>query len=366
MIRRMGTRFHVYGMVGPKRERRKTFLGSCESRREAESVERRHLVTEEQIAAGELAPNLDLKRTVRSAVSDWLESLKGKSRSWDIYDHRMKRYILPVIGDVVLARVNSSHLMRWRDGLSKQVAAATVNTTIGTLSSAFEFCVSMQWLEKNPCHGLKRLEQPETKFEWIQTREQITRLLAACSASIQPIIAIIVGTGMRLDEVLHLEWSDIDLEHRLIHVHRGRKGTVKSGKVRRVPVFDNILSVLRDLRLRRGDNVLVFPGELVPETKKRKARSKPGVFKPYKVAVVKAGLPRQLRIHDLRHTFASHFLLDGGDIFRLSKILGHSTVAVTERVYAHMKPDAFEEDYGRVAFAMPTTGRVLELARVAP
>jgi integrase/recombinase XerD len=60
-----------------------------------------------------------------------------------------------------------------------------------------------------------------------------------------------------------------------------------------------------------------------------------------------------MRLHDLRHSFASLFLLDGGDIFKLSKILGHSSVAITERTYAHLRPDAYEADYGRVRFRMP-------------
>ena len=63
-----------------------------------------------------------------------------------------------------------------------------------------------------------------------------------------------------------------------------------------------------------------------------------------------------------RHSFASLFLIDGGDIFKLSKILGHATVTITERTYAHLKPDAYEADYGRVAFRMPTTGNVVELS----
>jgi site-specific recombinase XerD len=86
------------------------------------------------------------------------------------------------------------------------------------------------------------------------------------------------------------------------------------------------------------------------------------VFRPFKAAVVRAGVDKKLRLHDLRHTFAGLFLASGGDIFKLSKILGHSNVAITQEVYAHLHPDAFVDDYSRVAFSMPEkTGRVVKL-----
>lgn len=73
-------------------------------------------------------------------------------------------------------------------------------------------------------------------------------------------------------------------------------------------------------------------------------------------SVLRAGVPKKLRLHDLRHTFAGLFLASGGDIFKLSKILGHSSVAITQQVYAHLHPDAFAEDYNRSPLR-PATGR---------
>lgn len=79
---------------------------------------------------------------------------------------------------------------------------------------------------------------------------------------------------------------------------------------------------------------------------------------PFKQAAKRAGLPDALRFHDLRHTFASHWVLDGGDIFRLSKILGHANVTITQKVYAHLAPEAWEQDYHRVSFVVPDSGAV--------
>ena len=75
--------------------------------------------------------------------------------------------------------------------------------------------------------------------------------------------------------------------------------------------------------------------------------------------MLRAGVDKKLRIHDLRHTFAGLFLASGGDIFKLSKILCHSSVAIMHEVYAHLHPNAFAEDYSRIAFAMPDKAGVV-------
>lgn len=349
-----GTRFQVYA----QRAGRKVYIGTYDSKREAVSAERRHVVTQEQIAAGELAPEHDTKRTLDQAVTEWLESLdKAGSRSHAGYSERMRMYILPTLGAVAIARIGKPHVMRWRDDMATRLAPTTVNGTLTCLSSAFSYFVDRQWLDTNPCHGVKHVESPDRVYTWIQTKEEITKLLLECPRGIREIATLAIGTGMRLDELLHLQHADVSIERRLITVHRGRQGPTKSGKARRVPILDSVLPFLRELALQRDGAKLVFAG------KAGAPRTKPGVREPFKQAVARAGLPSSLRFHDLRHTFASHWVLDGGDIFRLSKILGHSSVVVTQRTYAHLSPDAWEQDYHRVSFVAPEQGAVYALTR---
>lgn len=357
MIRRIerkdGPRYAVYGYSKGK----KTYLGTFDSKREAEARERRELVTQEMIEAGELAPETDTRRTLKQAVDEWLASLKAnKSRSHDAYEIRMNLYILPALGSIPITRIAKPHVLRWRDTQAAQFSVATVNGSLTCLSSAFSYFVDQSWLDVNPCHGVERAKSRRV-YEWIKTRDEITKLLIECPKGIREMCTLALGTGMRLDELIHLQWADVDLPNRLITVHRGRQGTTKSGEPRYVPILDTLLPFLRELALHRGGNVLVFPGA------KGKARSKPGVRVPFKQAAARAGLPPKLRFHDLRHTFASHWVLDGGDIFRLSKILGHSSVVITQKTYAHLVPEMWEQDYHRVSFVVPEQGTVYGLTR---
>lgn len=334
----------------------KRYVGTFDSDRAAKVALQEHEVTARAVAAGELPPEFDRTRTLAAAVEEWLASLARRgARSWDGYRDRMKLYVLPHLGTAALARITPSHVMRWRDDAAVKLAPATVNGNLTCLSSAFTYFRKRQWIDKNPCHGVERVENPTTSYNWIRTREEITRLLAHCPGDLRDIVAVAVGAGLRLDEILHLQWADLDLGRRLITVHRGRKGTVKSGKVRHVPILDALLPMLRERALQRGGSVLVFPGRVstLPGSI-APVRSKPGVQGAYKLAVRRAGLEPSMRFHDLRHTFASHWVMDRGDIFRLSKILGHSSVKITEERYAHLAPEAFEQDYGRVTFTIPT------------
>lgn len=114
-----------------------------------------------------------------------------------------------------------------------------------------------------------------------------------------------------------------------------------------MPVLDALLPLLRELTLNRDRETLVFPGA------KGKPRTKVGVRVPFKQAVERAGIDTALHFHDLRHAFASHWIMNAGDIFRLSKILGHSDVRITQRTYAHLSPEVWVQDYERVAFVVP-------------
>jgi integrase len=347
MIKRIersgGTRFQVYG----QRNRRKVYVGTYDSRREAEAAERRHVVTQEQIEAGELPPEVDEKRTLKAGTDEWLESLEAsKSRSHRAYSEFLKYQILPELGSVAISRINKPMVMRWRDSLATKYAASTVNSALACLSSTFSYFVDRQWVPVNPCHGVKLLEVRDRAYNWIKTRGELERLLSVCT------------DDLRLDELLHLAWDDVDLASRLLTIQRGRQGTVKGGRIRHVPILDSVLPVLQARALKRAGAFYVFPG------KAGEVRTRTPVQVAFKSALRRAGLDTKVRWHDLRHTCASWWVLSGGDIFRLSRMLGHASVSITQKTYAHLAPEAWQQDYHRLSFHCPSEpAKVYEIMR---
>jgi integrase len=341
-----GVRYQVYG----QRKGKKAYVGTFDSRREAEAAERRHLVTQEQIAAGELPPEVDDRRTLKDATDAWLEALEAsKSRSHRVYSEFLKYQILPSLANVPIAKINDARVRRWRDDLATKYAPTSINSALGCLSSAFAYFVEQKWIAVNPCHGVKTADVPDRTYNWIKTRPELERLLLTCPDDLRDMIAIAVGTAMRIGELLALQWDDIDIGGRLITIQRGGPGRLpKNGKIRHVPILDSVLPILQQRALRRAGSVLVFPG------KGGKHRTQTPVTCAYKAALRRAQMDTTLRWHDLRHTAASWWVLGGGDIFRLSKLMGHRDVKITQQTYAHLAPDAWQQDYGRLAFHVPS------------
>jgi integrase/recombinase XerD len=359
-------RFQVYGRTRVREKSVKVYVGTFATQREAEAADEQHRVTQRGIKAGDLPPMIDAKRTLGDALDAWLRAIADQ-RSHDEYESRMKLYVRPTFDSTPLVKVTKAKLIELRTALKSSddpISNATNNTLFASLSSAYSYFVEQSWCSENPLRLIEDLEVAERPFTWLQSAGEVQKLLSACNDNIRTLVAVLVGTGLRLDEALHLAWVDVDLAHRVIHVHRGRRGAPKSGRLRHVPIFDSVLSVLREMKLSKGKNTLLWPGAKRDQSGEQLARNKTSVFRPFKAAVLRAGLPKKLRIHDMRHTFAGLFLASGGDIFKLSKILGHSSVAITQKVYAHLHPDAFADDYSRVAFEMPEkAGAVLSFPR---
>lgn len=342
VTRKGGVAFQVYG----RRAGKTIYLGSFPTRQEAEEAEGEAKYIRAQVRKGNLPADTDPRRTFGEAAEAWKAALKKRrSRSQDQYANRLKLHLLPDLGDTKLVDIAPATVASLRDDLAARYAPATVNATLGCLSSAFSYFKRQGWIGSNPCHGIESIENPNANaYNWIKTREEGSRLLEACKPELAVMVAFALATGLRQEEQLHLRWDDVDLERRLITVHRGRHGTPKSGRVRHVPIVDTLLPLLRRARLGRAGAALVFPGDdgaLLPAAALR------GRFQR---AVKRTGLT--LRWHDCRHTFATWYMQDGGDLYRLSKILGHSSIRVTEK-YAHHDPAMFALDHGRVRFRVP-------------
>lgn len=350
-----GVVHQVYGY----RRGRKVYVGTYDTKRAAIDAEEDFRSNSRRIERGELAVDHDEKRAVGPAMTLWLKMLEDTgSRSRVAYGEFFDALIEPHLGKRMLAALSRKEIEAWRASLIGKAAATSINAAITCLSSACRWFEQQHWIAVNPCRGVKRLKVPPRNYLWIRTRAEFERVLQHLGDDFRDMAAVAVGTMLRIDEMLHLHWDDVDLENRLITVQRGRKGPPKNGKIRHVPILDSVLPVLKARALKRDGATLVFPGNGKSRTG---VRSTQPLGHALKAALTKAGLDTKIRWHDLRHTGASWWVMSGGDIFRLSKLLGHSDVKITRDTYAHLAPEAWQQDYARVSFRVPALAEVIAL-----
>lgn len=149
---------------------------------------------------------------------------------------------------------------------------------------------------------------------------------------------------MRLGELLGLKWGDIDWNQKFIRVERSYKrglfDKTKTGKARRVDMSDQLAESLKALLTRRKKEAFKDGlGEPVPYIfhKDKKPMEQNHIRRVFKRVLVKAGI-REMRLHDIRHTFASLLLSKGESPVYVKEQLGHSSIKMTVDVYGHLIP----------------------------
>jgi len=199
---------------------------------------------------------------------------------------------------------------------------ATINRDLSRLRRMFSLAVEWGLLEESPMQGIKFLRENNARTRYLSL-EECQRLIASCMAPhIRAMVSVALHSGMRLGEILNLRWYDLDFSSGFILVRDS-----KNGESRHVPMDATLFALFRAYPHRLGTD-LVFSspagGHIVD------------VRTGFLNSCKRAGLI-DLHFHDLRHTFASQFVMSGGDLYILKEILGHKSITMTQR-YAHLSP----------------------------
>jgi integrase len=307
----------------------------------------------------------------------WLDlHSKPNLRSHDDNEERYRVHVAPFFGDAPLTVVTATRILEFRAKLQgTSLKPRTVNLVLALIRAILRFAVTNSHIATSPTDrvGRGKLMVPIEKAKLappIERPEDVGRVLAALREIgeesrrpwLYPFFSLLAYTGLRRGEALGLRWSDIDLERRMITVRRSYSGQTKSSRHRTVPMSPVLVATLRAARASdpwKGE--LCFPNE---SGEMYSRNSKVEAF--FQRALARCRL-RRIRVHDLRHVFASHFVMGGGDIFTLQRILGHSTPKLTSDTYAHLSPDHLAREAERVAYPEPTeTGKVLPFETSTP
>lgn len=256
---------------------------------------------------------------------------------------RIERHIKPLIGDVLLKDLTARTVSKFRDDVAAGKTAITVKTrkhgvarvtggdgtatrTVRQLSAILSFGVREGFLKSNPAFGVDKT--PDNPRERYLSTEEIERLGKVLDEAEVPgipnygiyVIRLLLLTGCRKSEIEALEWSEVDLDRGFIRFKKSKTGA------KTIPLTETARRLLRRL-LRFDQSDFVFPS----------SRAKGHYIGTPKVWVrlrAKAGLD-DVRLHDLRHTFASIAAAGGLSLPIIGALLGHTQTSTTAR-YAHL------------------------------
>ena len=206
--------------------------------------------------------------------------------------------------------------------------ASTINTELNTIRAMLNRAVTLGYLAKNPCKGIKKLKAPRKQVRFF-SKEEVHKLLEAASGRLAPIIETFLYTGLRRDELTHLTWADVDLQRRIVAVQAKEGWHPKDYEVRHIPMAPRLHELLKSLP--KSDHPWVF------FTSNGGPHLGHVLSRDFRKLVRRCGI-KGASLHTTRHTFASHLVMNGTDIYTVQKLLGHSSIKTTE-IYAHLAPD---------------------------
>jgi len=280
---------------------------------------------------------------------DWKESTREN------YESNLRFHALPYFGSVPVNEIKRKDLKAFFDKkYAEGLNLNTIKLIRAPINGILAYAVELELIETNPLRDLV-LKYKKKTFEIDPLTESESHLLLEQAktfgdGSYYPVMLCALRTGMRIGEIQALKWNDIDFDNRQIEVKRsfrmGRMTDTKNHKQRRVDMTLHLTETLRGHRtaqkrdaLKKGAPV----SEFVFSGTKDKFLNRGSLKYVLNRCLKRAGLHR-VRIHSLRHSYATIRLMRGHNAGDVSYQLGHSSIKITYDIYAHWIPGQFKSE----------------------
>ena len=297
------------------------------------------------------------KTTVDEWISIWLQKYTSnmRPRSVDAFKSRHKNDIKPIIGHMFVKDVNSQILMELFEYLRVNFhrSASTIHLTYCLLNLVFGTLVDLGKLNANPCLKARKYLPKVTDPGLTKVTDQVlsTFLKAIAGTRDENICMVFLMTGMRRSELFGLQWDCVDFKNQSILIDKqlsaplgGEKYhfvTTKNGKQRRIYPPRQVFEILKEEKRKQEENKIKVGNQwdegdlpnLVFTDGKGKLVNPTTFYSRFKKTMKEAGLPN-IRIHDLRHGYATLALESGVDVKTVQESLGHFSAAFTLDRYA--------------------------------
>jgi integrase len=331
----------------------------------AARVARRRAV--ERVDRGEIRHT---KQTFGDWWETWLRQRKPylEPNAWRAYEVDGRKRLLPEFSDIRLDKLGINQVRVWMGEQAERVeaeeiAAKTINNTLGSLVVCLNAGVKDRVIASNPALGIERLPPAHIEHDYLRLHE-IPLYLDSCLEVYRPLAEVLVRAGLRISEAVALQIADLEFEqtggfivvyrsHKKTRTRRTANGSTKGDKFRSVEIGPGLSRTLQVQLARRAEmasgdqkNAPVFVMPVRTRKVDRGRWASAGDPEPFdrstvsrewhKIALQDAAM-RDMPLHSLRHTAAAAWLAGGNSLMYVQRQLGHADIATTERYYGHLE-----------------------------
>lgn len=257
----------------------------------------------------------------------YMPHIKKQKRSWRVDEAIAKAHIIPLLGEYLLSKIQVNHIQLWQQQMQAQgISPSTFNRRLAVLKTIFSYAIQWKFLPEghSPCIASSPLKIISLRERFLTQAEahRVLQIIDTMPYNQNALaLKLLLFTGARKSEIMNARWEYVHLAQRRLTVPLS-----KSGKARHISLSDTAVAIIEQLP-RYEHCPWLFPAA-------DKQQPFKGLFYIWKKIRNLAGL-EDVRIHDLRHSFASFLVNDGFSLYTVQTLLGHSDPKVTMR-YAHL------------------------------
>ena len=332
-VRPTGTKVYSVRYIDSRGKQKQHKIGSADAIT-LDQARKQAIKVRSKVALGE---DVDEARKLLKAVPTvsefihkvYLPYVQGYKRSWKCDRGLLKNHVEPIWGKRYLDQITKSDLIALLAEHRKTHAPGSCNRLTILLRYLFNTAIRNEdvGITKNPTAGLRLMKEENKKERYLSSEEAevlYEKLKLSDNTMLKYIVPMLIVTGARKREVLDARWEDFDFERRSWRIH-----TTKLGRPRHVPLSDSAVALLNSVP-RFGSCEWAFPN---PKTKEPFV----DIYYAWNTVRKAAGLA-EVRIHDLRHSFASFLVNSGRTLYEVQHLLGHTQIKTTAR-YSHLSQD---------------------------
>lgn len=282
--------------------------------------------------------------TMEQWSKQWLEIYKSdkSENTRKMYKEAINIYIIPYLGKYKLKSLKQKDILYLLNIMSENGITRRKDVVLMTINQILDKAVENDYISKNVCKGIKIKKHKPAEKEPLPYNLIVEIKKLASDNPRAFMVLFMIYTGLRKQEVIPLQYKDIDLEHKYINVNKAVQlihnqpvvKTTKNEDTRKVPILDIVYDKLVEMKSQHNDNDFVFPntlGNMMSDTTMKR-----------QIEYIRNDLSKALghevyfTYHQLRHTYACILHKAGVDLKEAQSFTGHKTLQILLDVYTHL------------------------------